>query len=313
MGSRLLTCLLAAIAALPLLAGSAEQPAAPAQQGYSTATLREPIFDAAQVAVDTVRINNWLVENHEKLGKDQQARVREHLYYLIDSRIKQQFAATGSILPKEPDLQLQLLLSWAERVGVYGGNLAYNAVKAADAPAMSPALLPPEGMTLALREDLLILKSDLGWSVSMPYYFMIGRLADVKTITGLRTQVMIVSTGAAKDASDFGHSQATLMLMYAPQAELAEARMLLEQQLEIKPTDERVELGVRTLVSQRNHDHELKLWREIVSWSAPRGAMSVAYLGNDGAYEWNRQHFLDFLRALETVGSQQPVDGQQRH
>lgn len=291
---------LALLASLPLLAGAAQEPTSVPQRGYSTATLREPLFDAAQVAVETVKINNWLGENHAKVGEAQQAKVRERLYYLIDSHSKQQFAKTGRILPKEPDGQLEMLLSWAEPMGVYGGNLVYNAVKRADAPALSPILLPPEGMTLALRDDLLVVKSELGWSVSMPYYFMIGKLSDLKVTTGQRTQFVIVSTGAARDASDVGYSQATLMLMYAPQADSAEARRFWEQQLQIKPTDEHVELGVRGLVSQRNHLDDVKLWREIVSWSAPRGAITVAYLGNDGTYEWNRQHFIDFLGALQT-------------
>ena len=220
---------LALLALLPLLAGAAQEPASVPQQGYSTATLREPLFDAAQVAVETVNITNWLSENHAKVGEAQQAKVRERLYYLIDSHIKQEFAKTGRILPKEPDGQLEMLLSWAEPMGVYGGNLIYNAVKKADAPALSPTLLPPEGMTLALRDDLLVVKSQLGWSVSMPYYFMIGRLADVKVTTGQRTQFVIVSTGTARDASDVGYSQATLMLMYAPQADSAEARKIFEQ------------------------------------------------------------------------------------
>ncbi|HKS57280.1 MAG TPA: hypothetical protein VJS12_18435 [Steroidobacteraceae bacterium] len=291
---------LALLACLPLLAFAAEEPGPVPQQGYSTATLREPIFDAAQVMLQTAKVHNWLLDNHDKVGAEQQPKVREHLYYLIDSHIKQQFAATGRILPKDPDGQLEMLLGWAEPMGVYGGNLLYNAVKRADAPARNPTLLPPEGMTLDLRDDLLVVKSDLGWSVAMPYYFMIGKLSDVKITTGQRTQFVIVSTGAAKDASEFGHSQATLMLMYAPQADVAEARKPWEQYLEIKPADEHVELGVRGLVSQRNHNDELKMWREVVSWSTPRGAMTVSYMGNDGTYEWNRPHFLDFLRALRT-------------
>jgi hypothetical protein len=291
---------LALLASLPLLACAAEEPAYVPQQGYSTTTLREPLFDAAQVMLETSKVNNWLVDNREKVSQDLQPKVREHLYYLFDSHIKQEFAKTGRILPREPDGLLETLLSWAEPMGVYGGNLLYNAVKSPKSPALSPTLLPPAGMTLALRDDLLVVKSDLGWSVSMPYYFMIGKLADVKVTTGQRTQFIIVSTGAAKDSSDLGHSQATLMLMYAPQADVAEARKIWEQSLQIKPTDERVELGVRGLVSQRNHADELKMWREIVSWSTPRGAMTVTYMGNDGTYEWNRQHFLDFLGALQT-------------
>jgi hypothetical protein len=293
---------LALLVCLSVCASAAEPTGPEPQPGYSTVTLREPIFDFAEVAVRTAQLNNWLIENHEKLDQDQQAAVREDLYYLIDSHIKQEFATTGRVLPKEPDLHLQLLLSWAEELGVYGGNLVYNAVKRADAPTLNPTLLPPEGMTLELRDDLLVVRSDLGWSVPMPCYFMIAKLGDRKLINGLRAQTMIVSTGAAKDAGSLGHSQATLILSYAPQADLAEARALWENQLEIRPSDERVELGVRGLVSQRNYKKEVKLHREVVSWSTPRGAMTVAYLGNEGTYQWNRQHFLDFLAALQTPG-----------
>ena len=34
------------------------------------------------------------------------------------------------------------------------------------------------------------------------------------------------------------------------------------------------------------------------SWPAKQGPFAVAYLGNDGTYQKNRQHFIDFLSQL---------------
>ena len=273
------------------------------QQGYTTATLREPIFDAAHVAVDTTVFNNWLAVNYEKLSENQMARPREHLYYLIDSHIKQQFEATGQILPKERDLILELLFSWAERLGVYGGNLIFNRVKAAESQAMGPLMTLPTGMDLELKGDLLHVRSDLGWDVSIPYYFMIGRLSDSAAANGIRAQIMIASTGAAKDKGSDGHSQATLMLLFSPGADMAVFRPFWEQQFEIKSSDEHVELGVGGLTSQRNLNAALRLHKELVFLKGDRGALAVAYLGNEGTYQWNREHFLDFLRALHMGGA----------
>jgi len=110
----------------------------------------------------------------------------------------------------------------------------------------------------------------------------------------------IISTGASKDTSKAGRSQATLMLFFSPAAELAPFESFLKSQLAIKGTDEVAALGVRELKSQKNFDSALGLHREIVTWASPKGACAVIYLGNDGAYQWNRPHFIDFVRAVQT-------------
>ncbi len=81
------------------------------QQGYTTTTLRDPVFDAAQISVGTVRINNWLNANYGKLNDQQITKVREHIYYLIDSQIKGIYARESKILPEDHDLILEILFS----------------------------------------------------------------------------------------------------------------------------------------------------------------------------------------------------------
>lgn len=273
------------------------------QEGYSTDTLQAPVFEAAKVAVDTAAFNNWLNANHAKLTGDQLTGPREHLYYLIDSHIKHRFATTGHIMPAEHDLMLEILFSWAEPLGVYGGNMIFNAVKASAVPAREPTISPPSGMRVTLEHDLLRVGSGQDWSVAFPYYFMIWQLQEFDRTDGLRTQLMIVSTGAAKDSSSTGHSQATLMVMFSPGSNLGQFQEFWERQFEIESDSERVNLGIGKLTSQRNFEPSLKLHREIVFWENEAGAFAVSYLGNDGTYQWNRAHFLDFLRAFESGNS----------
>jgi hypothetical protein len=60
-----------------------------------------------------------------------------------------------------------------------------------------------------------------------------------------------------------------------------------------------VPLGLRGLVFQRAVDNSSRLHKEFVNWTEPQGPFVVTYTGIDGAFQWNRPHFLDFVRALK--------------
>lgn len=270
------------------------------QQGYTTTTLREPIFDAAQISIGTVRINNWLNANYGKLNDQQITKVRERIYYLIDSQIKGLYARESKILPEDHDLILEILFSWAERLGVYGGALAYNAVKSPKSTKMETQLNVPDKLFLRLDTDLFTLGSKVqGWEVKIPYYFMIWRLDNFTTTIGQRTQIVALSTGAALDQSSVGHSQATVMLMFSPDADFHEFSDFWKKAVGVGKNTELISLGVAGRESFHSMDTEKKLHKEITTWKETQGAVAVAYLGMDGTYQWNRPHFLDFLRSLK--------------
>ena len=218
--------LLLALLPISIAAEAADTPPPP-QVGYTTSTLREPLFDFAETAVHSVKLNNWLNKKFASLDEARKAPVRERLYYLIDSQIKHNFARTQRVLPAGSDLQLAILFSWAEKLGVYGGNLVFNRVKTETIELEPPVLELPPGIRLSLHSDLFELQSDSGWQVTFPYYFMIGAVRDMATNDGGRTQLIIISTGAAKDTSKAGHSQATLMLIFSPGAKLPEFKSYL--------------------------------------------------------------------------------------
>lgn len=269
------------------------------QPGYSTATLREPLFDAARVEAEATAIDSWLRSNYRRLRPEQMPGPREQLYYLIDSRVKDLYAREGRILPKRHDPVLELLFSWAERLGVYGGYLAYNAVKSPAAEEMKPLRHPPEGITLGLRGDMVDIRSEsAGWSMTVPYYFMILNVNDFIATGGPRTQLIAISTGAARDKGRLGYSQATLVFMFSPKGDGAAFGSYWKPRFGINDAAEQVALEVRGLTSQRVFETSSLLYKELTLWTEKQGPFAVLYTGLDGAYQWNRPHFLDFLRTL---------------
>lgn len=299
-----LSILIVVLAGAPNLAFAETGPDS-ALIGYSTEPLRAPIFDEVQVAFEAMAINNWLNDNLHQLTYDQMKGPREHLYYLIDSRVKQLFAAERRVLPEKHDPILEILFSWSEPLGVYGGAHAFNAVKAPTSAAETPAMMLPEGITLTLSKDMFTVQSNLGWSISFPYYFMVWNIGDTAKDGGPRTQLVALSTGAAKDKSEAGRSQATLMFLFSPdKTELLERYW--RDQMGIDPEVEPKALGVRALTSRHVVYEPTKLHKEFTSWSDPSGSFAVVYLGIEGTYESNRPHFIDFVRAASARVAGQP-------
>jgi len=128
---------------------------------------------------------------------------------------------------------------------------------------------------------------------------MVWNIGDIDATNGLRTQLVALSTGAAKDGSPVGQSQATLMLIFSPGADTKRFVASWHAQLGVSEASEQKQLPVRHLRSLYRFDSQSKLHTEFASWSEKQGPFAVAYLGMDGAYQWNRQHFVDFLNALQ--------------
>lgn len=264
--------------------------------GYAVEPYQTAVFDEAKVAVETVVFNNWLNMNLEKLTYEQLKGPREHLYYLIDSRVKHLYAGEKRILPEKSDLILQMLFSWSERLGVFGGNYAYNAVKNSSSPELLPSMKTPNGIVMSMPKDVFNIQSDLGWAIKFPYNFMVWNVQDFNAIGGSRTQMVAFSTGAAKYNGTLGRSQATLMFLFSPKADLVEFEKYWVEKLALTSDVKPQPLGVNNLQSQHEFNYSKALHTEITSWSNSKGAFVVAYSGNSGTYEANRQHFIDFLR-----------------
>jgi hypothetical protein len=183
---------------------------------------------------------------------------------------------------------------------VFGGRLVHRSLKPPEfeeAPAVMPV---PSGFSLSLRKDMLLLDSEFGrWSVAVPYYFMPWNITEFEPTGGPRTQLVAISTGAARHEGQEGHSQATLMLLFGAGADRASFARYWAKQLGFTGDEPEQALDVRSLKSRQRYDKSQNLHHEYTTWSGQNGQFVVAYLGLDGTYQWNRPHFVDFLRSVQ--------------
>ena len=272
------------------------------QQGYSFEPLSNPIFDSAHVSVGVAKFNNWLNTNYSKLNAETMKGPREQLYYLLSSYISEIYKRDKVVLPKEHDLILETLFSWSERLGVYGGSLVYNKIKRENMKPMPELMKIPDSFSISLENDLYNLKSKTNsWSVKFPYYFMVSIMNDFQATNGMKTQLVSISTGATKDNTKAGRSQATLMLIYSPSNKFKSFSKYWLGQFEIPLESKNNKLGVNNLKSKSIFDSTSLLRKEVTFISTVNGSYAVAYLGMDGTYQANRQHYLDFLNQLKVA------------
>lgn len=292
---RLLFTLLILVMSWPLAAEDH-----PPQDGYSFAPLEDPIFDKTELVVEFVAFNNWLNSNYSSLSAETLKGPREHLYYILCSYVSELYKTEKVVIPKEHDALLQQMFFWSESLGVYGGSLVYNQLKNSDDEPMPEVMEVPGIFNLALEHDLFILGSSYnGWSVKFPYYFMIGDMQEFTTPNDMRTQVVTISTGAARDNTEAGHSQATLLLIVSLNGEFEVFSKFWHDRLGIPTEIESTSLPVKGFNSRATYDEASLLHKELTAWPTGFGSFAVAYLGMDGTYQVNRQHFLDFLAQID--------------
>jgi hypothetical protein len=267
------------------------------QEGYSFAPLVNPIFDYPDV--DVAAFNNWLNSNYSSLTDETMKGPREHLYYLLCSYVSALYEKDKVVMPKEHDMILEIIFSWSERLGVYGGSLAYNQIKNEDKKPMPELMEVPDTFSISLDNDLYSLATtSKAWSVKFPYYFMIGNINDFTATNGMQTQLVSISTGATKDKTKTGRSQGTLMLIYSPSNKFDSFSKYWLSQFDISSETKLEKLEVKALKSRSTYDEASLLHKELFFWPSEAGSFAVAYLGMDGTYQANRQHFLDFLTQI---------------
>lgn len=270
--------------------------------GYSKSPLADPVFDYAKVIVDSTAFNNWLNTNYSKLNSQTMKGPREHLFYLLSSYVSELNNKDGIILPEESDLVLSTLLSWSERLGAYGTHLFYNQIKRDKMKAMPSLMEVSKGIKISAVNDMFKIEDTNGnWSTTFPYYFMIGAINEFNATNGMETQLLTISTGAAKDKSQAGRSQSTIMFIYSPSEETKEFNDYWLTQFEIDSKIKAKPLGVKKLESVYFYNEDALLHKEITFLPSSNGSLLIAYMGMEGAFQINRQHFLDFLLQVKTA------------
>jgi hypothetical protein len=267
---------------------------------YSDEPFQRPVFDRARMLVEAVQVNNWLNANFTGLSQGQRQAVREHVHALIDSRLKEQYAASKSLIPT-PDPVLALMYSWAARLGVYGAADVFAVVRGTSPLQSAGGPSPPAGIAVTLKGEVLELSSAGSWSVAVPVNFFIFDLRSAEEPSGMTLQAAAIAMGTAPDAAPPGYSQATIAIFYAEDLDLQAFTARWTERFGIPETVQAEELQGSTYRSRRAFDQASRLHKEVVFVPSSKGSLAVLYAGLDGTYQWNRPHFVDFLNNLRVV------------
>ena len=269
---------------------------------FSDLPLKKAAIEPARVLVEAVGINNWLTANYTRMDPGQTQGAREHLHALIDSRVKELYAKTGALLPKEPDPVLAMLYSWAGRLGVYGADTVYAALRGTYVVKPPPGPLPPEGLAVELRNDSLTIASSAGaWQASVPYHFFIFTLSSGVGSDSKRTEAAAISTGTAPDLARPGYSQATIAVVFTFGADIKSFEPEWGERMQIPLQGEPIPLGDTKYRSRTAYDERLRLHKEVVFIQSSKGVFAILYSGLDGTYQANRPHFLNFLETFKVT------------
>jgi hypothetical protein len=192
-----------------------------------------------------------------------------------------------------------MLYSWAGRLGVFGADVIYAAVKGTFPVQPPPGPKPPSGMEVALVAESLVVSSAAGgWRATFPYHFFIFTLDDATASDGRRTEAAIISMGTAPDVAPPGYSQATVALVFVHNADKEKFEEQWLERLRIPASADLRQVGFSKYQSRSAYDQRSRLHNEFVYVPTEKGAFAVFYGGLDGAYQANRPHFLDFMRLL---------------
>ena len=272
----------------------------PEPRSYSTQPLADPLFSWAEVVAGSNRMNNWLVAHQAELSTDNTKGPREYLYYLISSQVSHILQRDQSIWPKSEDPVLAQLFYWSQQLGAFGGPLVFNNIKPASMPHADQVLEIPSPFKLKLEGSNFKLSSKAAnWSAHFPYYFMIQDLFESQDQSGNAVTVATIATGAASDNTSAGRSQATIMLIHSPTADHEAFVETWAQAMNIQGSRKTKALNFRELESSYAYDPSIKMHMEAGFIKSKSGSFAFIFAGNDGTYQKNRVHFLDFLQHLQ--------------
>jgi len=269
---------------------------------YSKFPLSNPVLDFDQATDELGNYHQWLRENFATIPSNQYKVFRERLYYLLSSYVSGINKRDDTIMPRASDKNLYETFQWAEKLGVYGGAHIHESFKQVDTPSIKTINKIPDNFRLSVEGDRIQLASKKDtWSVKFPYYFMIqnlGTIGQYKNVAG-DTHAVAISTGAARDNSKAGVSQATIIVFYASKLDSEKLSTDVLKQIGIPKNSKLFDLGIESRNSQYVYDVASNIHKEATFWETDTGAYGIGYLGVDGTYQTNRLHFLEFLKQFQ--------------
>ncbi|MEN8144158.1 MAG: hypothetical protein ABFS14_04330 [Gemmatimonadota bacterium] len=272
--------------------------------GFSQEITRDPlrvpiVFPNDGLPTDPAEFQAWLMRRAENLGEEELTLVREHLYALISADAKRRFESLGDPYPRSADPDLAEQFAWANDLGIIGAALVARALDP-ETRAVDPQGTLGPGLALFFkRPSFRLIAEEDGWGIEFPHYFMIGLADRQKLDNGLENSLLILSTLFAANSPEVGSaSQATIMVASAQTDDVPGYAAFWLVRFDIEPTEAAPNTVPNAVRTYRSYDEDSHLWKEMVVFNIPSGALVAFYSGLKGTYEANRQDFVDFLETL---------------
>jgi len=287
------------VAIVALLLSLATIPASAQAFTYSDA----PLHRFVPLSQDRLRVAyrgfpEWYAENRADIDPTKVDGLREELYLIIDSFIKYIFDDTGAPY-LDSSTSMAGLFDLATDLGVVGAGMVARRLAPDDADEFAPSVTPDSGMTVEYSHPMFTLRSDHGWSVQYPYFFVLWSANRINVGNGVSGHVAVWSTLFGELSLRTGREQATISVLSSATTPREAFERYWLTELGITPSDEVPDTLLPASRLYRTLDRSENLVKEVVTFETPKGPIIVTYIARPGPFDGNREHWLDFLRHLE--------------
>ncbi len=274
----------------------------PASDGptYSVEPYADPVHDAETNAKKFEDYNAWLAQNYATSPPHRKPELQQGLYRVIDSHLRLQFADNGEIAMQQGDPLLIECFGRASEMGIPGAEILLGRLSGFDGAGSSVEL--PTGFRLTLDGPWWRL-GPIGesWTAVFPSHFMIANSIQRDTPIGQNRMAMI-STGFAQPLNEEGESfPATIELIHRSSGDPVAFRDFWLEQKGIPLESARGAAPVEGFPSYKKYDFDKNRHHEFVFLDVGRHNVAVGLVGASGVYEWNRPHYIDFVRELRAA------------
>jgi hypothetical protein len=281
------------LASLVLAVGMSTSSAA---QGYPEAPLRLPVDTGHASAGAILR---WL-RQQEAPPPEALARAREDLYGIAADRLRARVAAGGPAWKGAPDTLLAATFDVAARAGAIGARRVGHTLL--PGVITDEQLVAPAHTTLAFEAPVFRLTDvKQGWEVTFPFYYMISQVARQPLADGREYLVVMLSTlDAPHSPAGTGRSQATILLVASPDGTVDQLVDFWRGQLGMSSGPQTLPPGLNVPGARYyvGYDAPQSLRKAFLVLPATQGAVGVAYIGREGAYQANEADYHEFVRRL---------------
>ena len=195
-------------------------------------------------------------------------------------------------------------------IKVYGAAEVYNKIRektdSADGnagdegKAKSPKL--PEDWSIELEEDFLVFSHEDYWKIWVPYYFQVKRLKRTEQPKGTQAEIITFKTGFMKHVGHSGASRGTILFVRSPlktNQDMKDFRAYWHKKVHRGRKTVQTEVPATKLKSEKSLNKSAGLHVESTLFRVKKSGYAVIYTAENGPYQWNRAHYIDFLREIE--------------